>query len=65
MYDFISIHLCAKKLYLHMFDIVDAAFILERELVMCSFLQDLSKGKESTLQLFSNAHTAFLLCGAV
>ena len=45
-----------------MFDIVDTAFIYERELIACSFLQDFSKGKGSSLQLISFAHTAFLLC---
>ena len=48
-----------------MFDIiVDTAFSYERELIVCSFLQDFSKGKGSSLQLICNAHTAFLLCGA-
>ena len=47
-----------------MFDIVDTAFSYERELIVCSFLQDFSKGKGSTLQLIYNAHTVFLLCGA-
>ena len=47
-----------------MFDIVDTALSYERELVVCSFLQDFSKGKGSSLQLIYNAHTAFLLCGA-
>ena len=41
-----------------MFDIVDTAF---REFIVCSFLQDLSKGKGSSLQLICNAHIAFLL----
>ena len=45
-----------------MFDIVDTAFSYERELIVCSFLQDFSKGKGSSLQLICNAHTAFLLC---
>ena len=47
-----------------MFDIVDTAFSYERKLIVCSFLQDFSKGKGSSLQLFCNAHTAFLLCTA-
>ena len=47
-----------------MFDIVDTPFSYERELIVCSFLQDFSKGKGSSLQLIYNAHTAFLLCGA-
>ena len=44
-----------------MFEIVDTAFGYEREVIIRSFLQDFSKGKESTLQLICNAHTAFLL----
>ena len=51
MYNFISIHSYAKKLYLHMFGTVDTVFSYERELIVCSFLQDFSKGKESNLQL--------------
>ena len=47
-----------------MFDIVDSAFSYERELIVCSFLQDFSKGKGSSLQLICNAHTVFLLCDA-
>ena len=46
-----------------MFDIVDTAFSYERELIVCSFLQDFSKGKGSSLRLICNAHTAFLLGG--
>ena len=65
MYNFTSIHSHAKKLYLHMFDIVDTAISYERELVVCSFLHDFSKGKGSSLQLIFYAHTAFLLRGAV
>ena len=45
-----------------MFDIVDAAFSYERELIVCSFLQDFSKEKGGSLQLIYNAHTVFLLC---
>ena len=48
-----------------MFDIVDTVFSYKREFIICLFLQDFSKGKGSSLQLFCNAHTAFLLCGAV
>ena len=58
---FISIQPHAKKVYLHMFDVVDTAFNYERELIFCLFLQDFSKGKGSSLQLIYNAHTAFLL----
>ena len=63
-YSFTSIPSHAKKLYLHMFDIVDTAFSYERELITCSFLQDFSKGKGSSLQLICNTHTAFLFCGS-
>jgi len=48
-----------------MLDIVDTAFSYERNLIVCSFLQDFSKEKESNLQLICNAHTVFLLCGTV
>ena len=47
-----------------MFDIVDTAFIHERDLVVCSFLQDFSNGKESSLQLIFYANNTFLLYGA-
>ena len=47
-----------------MFDVVDTTFSYERELIFCSFLQDFSKGKGSSLQLICNTHTAYLLCGA-
>ena len=33
------IHSQAKKLFLHMFDIVDSALSYERELIVCSFLK--------------------------
>ena len=46
-----------------MADILDTIFSYERELTVCSFLQNFSKGKGSGLQLICNAHTAFLLCG--
>ena len=46
-----------------MFDKVDTAFGDERDLFICSFLQDISKEKGSSLQLLCNTHTAFLLCG--
>ena len=36
----------------------------EKVLIVCSFLQDFSKGKGSSFQSVCNAHTAFLLCGA-
>ena len=63
-YKFTSMHSHAKKLYLHIFETVDTTFGYERELIVCSFLQDFSKGKGSKLELIGNAHTAFLLCGA-
>ena len=46
-----AIHTFAKKLYLRVFDIVDTAFSSERELIVCSFLQDFSMEKGSSLQL--------------
>ena len=46
-----------------MFNIVDTAFSYEREMIVCSILQDFSTGKGSSLQLICNAHTAFLLYG--
>ena len=47
-----------------MFDKVDTAFSYERGLIVCSFLEDFSKGKGGSLQLIYNAHTTFILCGA-
>ena len=52
-----------------MFDIIDTAFSHDHDeaLIVCSFLQDFSKDKGSSLQhvqCICNAHTAFLLCGA-
>ena len=57
-----------------MFDKVDTTLSCERELIVCAFLQDFPKGKESSqdfpkgkessLQLICNADTAFFLCGA-
>ena len=63
MYNFTSIHSLAKKLYLHMFYIVDTAFSYEKELIVCSFPQEFSKGKESSLQLICNVHTEFYFVG--
>ena len=54
-----------KSCILYMIDIVDTAFNYERDLIICSFLQDFSKVKGSSVQLICNAHTAFILCGAV
>ena len=50
-------------MYLHMLDIVDTYFSCERELIVCSFLQDFSKGKGSSLQVICYAHAVFLPCG--
>ena len=61
---FTPTHSYAKKLYLHMFDLVDTVFSYESELFVCSFLQDFSMGKGSSLQLICNAHAAFFLCVA-
>ena len=47
--NFTLIHSHAKRLYIHMIDIVDAAFSYERELIVCSFLQISSKVKGSSL----------------
>ena len=44
------IHSHAKKLCLHMFDIVDTVFSYERELIVCSYMKDFSKGKGSSLR---------------
>ena len=62
-YNFASIYLHAKKLYLHMFDIVDTAFGYESKLIVYSFLQDFFKGKGSSLLLICNANTAFNFVG--
>ena len=61
-YNFTSIHSHAKKLYLHMFHIVDTVFSYVRELIVCSYLQDFSNRKGSCLQLICNPHTTFSLC---
>ena len=57
----VQFHSRAKKLYLHMFDMVNTAFSYERELNVCLLLYDFLKGKGSSSQLICNAHTAFLL----
>ena len=46
-----------------MFDRVYTAFSYKRELIVYSFLQDLYKGKGSSLQLTCNAHV-FIFWGA-
>ena len=48
-----------------MLAVVDIAFSYERDVIVCSFLQDFSKGKGSALQCICYAHTAFLLCKAI
>ncbi len=61
MSNFSSIHFHAKRLYVHMFDIVYTPFSYERGLMVCSSLQEFSKTKEeSTLHVIWNAGTAFL-----
>ncbi len=50
-----------KRLYVHMFDIVDILFSHGRGLVVCSSLQEFSKAKESTLHVIWNVYTVFLL----
>ena len=42
-----------------MFDVVNTAFIYERELIICSSLQDFSKGRGNSLQLICNAYSGF------
>ena len=48
-YKFFSIHSHAEKLYTHTFDIVDTSFTYEKEFIVCSFLQEFSEGKRSSL----------------
>ena len=64
-YNFTPMYSHAKKLYLHIFDIIVTAFSYERYLIVYSFLQDFPKGKGSSLQLICNAQTAFLLRGSL
>ena len=40
-----------KKLYLHKFDMVDTVFSYGKTLIVCLFLQESSKVKESSLQV--------------
>ncbi len=47
-----------------MFDMVDTAFSYGREMIVCLFLQESLKVKESSLYEIQNADTAFLLGGA-
>ena len=47
-----------------MFDIVDTAFSYGREMIVCLFLQESSKVKESSLHEIWNADIAFLHSGA-
>ena len=46
-----------------MFDIVGNAFSYERELICLLISDGFLQGKGSSLQLISNAHSAFLLVG--
>ncbi len=46
---FRSIHNCSKRLYVHMFDVVDTAFSYGRALIICLLVQESSKVKESSL----------------
>ncbi len=46
------------------FDMVDTVFAYSKALIICSYFQESSKIKESSLCVIWNAHTAFLLCGA-
>ncbi len=64
MSNFSSILFHTKRLYVHMFDIVDPPFIYGRGLIVCSSLQKFTKTKESALHVIWNVDTAFLLCGA-
>ena len=64
MSNFLSIRFHTKRLYVHMFDIVDTPFRYGRGLIICSSLQKFSKIKESSLCVILNADAAFLLCGA-
>ncbi len=64
MSNFLSIHFYTRRLYVHMFDLVDTPFSYGRGLIVCSSLQEFSKTKESTLHVIWNGDTAFLLCGA-
>ncbi len=47
-----------------MFDMVDTVFSYGRALIVCLFLQESVKVKESSLYKIWNADTAFLLGGA-
>ncbi len=60
-----SIHSHGKRLYGHMCDIVDTAFRYWRALIICKFLHESSRVKESSLHVIWNAHiyNAFLLLG--
>ncbi len=50
---------------MYMFNVVDTAFNYWRALIICLFLQESSKVKESSLHEIWNADTAFLLGGAI
>ena len=57
------IHFCGKRLHIHMFEMGDTALSYKRALIVCHFLQEPSKVKESRLLVIRNADTAFLLGG--
>ena len=59
VYKLINSH--GKMLFVHMLDIVDTTFSYGRELIVCLFLQESSKVKESSLYEIWNADTAFLV----
>ena len=51
-------------MYVHMFSVVDTAVSYGRTSIICWFLLESSKVKESSLHEIWNADTAFLLGGA-
>ncbi len=55
-----SIHSHGKRLYVHMFDMIDTALSYWRALVVSNFFRNLEV-KESSLYVIWHAHTAFLL----
>ncbi len=44
-----SIHYCSKRLYVHIFSVVDTALSYGRALIICLFLQESFKVKQSSL----------------
>ncbi len=65
MSNFSSIHFHAKRLYVHMFDIVDTPFSYGRGLITCYSLQEFSKTKESTKCDPKCRYCSFTLWGKV